>query len=189
MHQSVGADEFGVHHIGAIALAQSAKRRVAHIFHGRQQEWKFAEFYGSYFYHAAKVSLNSQLQKPQRQIHDQLADVFPDVHDEVGVQGYQYFPILIAHAGQRLGAKVVNSFDGANRAGFVVNEMVAHQEFVVGFGIGVGGFGRQQVGMSQKNALAGDAVGMFAGVYVFQFDDPGIADAEVFHEKRHRDCL
>ena len=42
--EAAGRDELGVQHIGPVALAQNAKRRVAHVLHGREKERAFPQF-------------------------------------------------------------------------------------------------------------------------------------------------
>jgi hypothetical protein len=39
--QALAADEFGIHQVGTVGLAHGTKGRVAHVFHGRQQQRKF----------------------------------------------------------------------------------------------------------------------------------------------------
>ena len=48
--QPVRRNEFRVDHVGPEPLAHVAERRVGHVFHRRQQQGLFAEFYISYFH-------------------------------------------------------------------------------------------------------------------------------------------
>lgn len=48
--EAFGGDELGVHEIGTVLLADRAEGRVAHVFHGGEEEGEIAELYVTYFH-------------------------------------------------------------------------------------------------------------------------------------------
>ena len=56
-NQALARNEFGVHQIGAVLLAQCPKRRIAHVFHRRKQQRKIRKLDVGNFYHGTKVPI------------------------------------------------------------------------------------------------------------------------------------